>query len=663
MALILLHNSLNLEPLMKKKFFNLLLLALLVPNCIFADDSITSRLDIKNLSIKEQSIALEILDEVEKRLPPVLFDLIQKNSLKFKFEKKKGRFNNPEQFCQNITSTNQSNNFEYGSYIDLLSSISLNRELLKMYQSNFKEKCGSFTFKERVLATISHELFHFYDYRFKENRLSQFDGCKDFKDTELFNEENSLRGRCKLLFQNYKRSLEVSQDLIFKRRSKSNSLSFESSPDIYEHENQKEQAAVNFEYFLFDPQYKCRRPLLYNYYSQVFNSHPYQNVECNNFFTVLHKDQKTLIHLDPSRIYQIQYLLASKGDSAESGYGHSMIKFVVCAPERKHFSTGVIIPATPYGEECLKDTSFHIVASFGGNIDEMTLNIAKGLFGGYNSVLSFSYYTEIQYDYNRIQLRDLYSIPVNYFENEKKLFIQRMISDYWDYRGDYKFLSNNCATETANAFLSILNYPTLNQEIIDTPYAVIDILKDNKLVSSNFKSDQLELLDNKFKSEAVEKYLKVAYNSLFPDLEYSREELFKYFAKSSLERRAILNRPLKTLKEVSSFTFLEKSAWAVLESYRSKKVTEILEEKIDNANKVYSQQQNLLTLGTRSFYGIPNTEELNGFVEFIQTNSRKLDFSALLMQIEVPEIDNEINEITKSLKIAQKRYIQIKANR
>lgn len=91
-------------------------------------------------------------------------------------------------------------------------------------------------------ATIINELAHMYDHKMKNS-----------KDAEFLN----IAGRYK-------------NGLIFKRRKNLNEDQGR-SPDPYEFKSGAESFAVNMEHFLLDPNYKCRRPTFYEYYSKKLN--------------------------------------------------------------------------------------------------------------------------------------------------------------------------------------------------------------------------------------------------------------------------------------------------------------------------------------------------------------------------------------------------------
>ena len=87
----------------------------------------------------------------------------------------------------------------------------------------------------------------------------------------------------------------MSKGFIIKKRKNLNQY-LERSPDPYEFKNSKETFAVNFEHFLYDPNYSCHRPIYYNYYSDLFKIKPHADSKCKiNNKMVLSSDVRKCI--------------------------------------------------------------------------------------------------------------------------------------------------------------------------------------------------------------------------------------------------------------------------------------------------------------------------------------------------------------------------------
>lgn len=255
------------------------------------------------------------------------------------------------------------------------------------------------------------------------------------------------------------------------------------SPDAYERTNSKEMFAVNMEYFLTDPEYKCRRPSIYKFLKSHFGYEPFKDNACDKELTFIDAKfknaEKALITIDPNRVYAIHYLLASPGDEIVSSFGHSLIHVVVCAPNRKALSA-----------DCLKDTDSHLVLTFRGFVDSPQSSAISGLLGDYPSRLFILPFTQVKKEYNSTELRDLYSYPLNLSRNEINSFLDKAIETHWSHKSNYYFLSNNCAIETMNLFKSGIQNPRLRHSMTQKPTGVLEELQRAKLIDPSFSINE-----------------------------------------------------------------------------------------------------------------------------------------------------------------------------
>ena len=257
--------------------------------------------------------------------------------------------------------------------------------------------------------------------------------------------------------------------VVFKWKSRRNFLNYR-SPDPYEFTNTAEAFAVNMEYFLLDPKYQCRRPLLNNYLSIELLEIPFWDEDgtaCTPMldFPVQMGDRVGWWKLDPKKLYEVHYLLADKGSAAESSFGHSMLRLVMCAPSRKEVS-----------RECVKDIEHHMVLSYRANITDTIMSYWKGITGGYDSQLFIYPMVSIIKEYTRDEFRNLISVPLRLRVFERQDFIRKMQEEVWAYRGRYRFITQNCATETLDFFKPIIDRMSFRTQYSLTPYGVLDIL-------------------------------------------------------------------------------------------------------------------------------------------------------------------------------------------
>lgn len=236
-------------------------------------------------------------------------------------------------------------------------SIEIDKVFLKEINSgNRSIQCAHKDIKTYLKSTIVHELAHMYDQKMNIS-----------KNTLFLN----LGGW-------------VTKGLFVKKRTNLNQRE-ERSPDKYEFSSPMETFAVNLEFFLYDPEYKCRRNTFYEFYSFILNVKPSNDYRCEAIKKVIvnsetsseSKEDSLVREMDFDRLYEVHYLFAGKGDALMSRFGHSMYRLVFCAPKKEK------------GPSCLNDIAHHVVVSFRANVQEMTTDYAKGMNGEYPSQLFF----------------------------------------------------------------------------------------------------------------------------------------------------------------------------------------------------------------------------------------------------------------------------------
>lgn len=129
-----------------------------------------------------------------------------------------------------------------------------------------------------IFGAMIHEVFHIYD--FKGIPHLEYMTTRKHCIQAAAIKEVSFEPECKAI-DHIQKSISDSPEFLqlsgFSKRgffvSENKSLNTQEtrSADVYEYESPDEAFAVNMEFFLLDPEYKCRRPLLYSYFSDHFN--------------------------------------------------------------------------------------------------------------------------------------------------------------------------------------------------------------------------------------------------------------------------------------------------------------------------------------------------------------------------------------------------------
>ncbi len=258
------------------------------------------------------------------------------------------------------------------------------------------------------------------------------------------------------------------------------------NPDPYELTSPLEFVAVNLEYFLLDPSYACRRPSLYRYFSEHFGWAPDTAADCTAGYPFLNAGREfgrtPLLSLDPTRVYEVDYLFAEANDAWVSRWGHSMLRLVICAPGREP------------GPDCRLDLDHHLVLSFRAFVDDVQLSSWDGLTGVYPSRLFILPLGQVIDEYTKVELRGLASVPLKLQHDEIRALVERSAELHWSYDGDYYFLSNNCAVET----LKLLRSGTARSDLVALdsimPNGLLEVLIYRGLADASVLDDASEAL-------------------------------------------------------------------------------------------------------------------------------------------------------------------------
>ncbi|MCK5072414.1 MAG: DUF4105 domain-containing protein [Bacteriovoracaceae bacterium] len=415
--------------------------------------------------------------KISSLIAPKLKDKINTTiQISFKDFKDSGELNN-------VCNISEKNKIIWGE-TDGKNKILLNRNLLTYIINNNGTDilpCLHGSFHRIATATIIHELAHIYDLNGKDIHSSSTD---------------------------YKSLTGITRKRLRKRINKN----LTRSPDIYEYKNTKEHFAVNLEYFFLDPDYKCRRPLLYSFFQKHFDFIPYPSGKCeiNTNIDIIVNGKLQKFKLAPSRIYDIHYLHAGKAKPIMSRFGHSMFRIITCAPNRKEVS-----------EKCLQDTSHHLVAGFVAMIGDISISNLKGLTGKYPVRLTITSLSAKIQEYTRQQLRDLTSVPLNLSKNKIDGFMKHLLSSNWEYKGKYYFLSENCATEAMKILRRVFPEDKTFKKKIRTPVSLYNLLvKKMKLTEFFNDNNKGTLIKNGYYFVSGSEKLSGCYNQLvksFPD--------------------------------------------------------------------------------------------------------------------------------------------------
>ncbi len=338
------------------------------------------------------------------------------------------------------------------------------------------------TWHDLAMATVIHELAHRYDFMRLKTSAEKVSTELCYNRDEITDPiaRLQLRRTCRKTISENQYSLSShsrfgilagwSPSGILIRTNDNRNAHPMRSVDAYESTNRQEYFAVNFEHFVLDPNYACHRPRLDEFFRSHFNLPILKSKPCEStkLVAVQNKMGQTVSwrEIDLSRIFQIHFLFATPGSALMSRWGHAMFRIVMCRPNQ------------PVDKKCLLNQTEDLVLSYRARVDDTHLDFTKGIFGGYQSRGYIFPLTSIIREYTLEEERDLLSLPLKLSRNEIARFIDQIKTNQWEYRGDYTFLQQNCATESQWFLASVLENPApLTKLNITTPLGLFESLK------------------------------------------------------------------------------------------------------------------------------------------------------------------------------------------
>lgn len=446
------------------------------------------------------SVEEKFVQDTLSLLPAKMQKVIKRKKVSVKFKDlNKG-------FSKELPNPCESQGFRYGKY--RLGRITIDKRFLSAIKNGPSKKeefpCKHKTYYRLAQATLLHEASHAYDNKFLWTKRSSNDKSLrafGFWDVEGIKNKN---------FNTYHRR----------------------SPDEYEYSKRKEYFAVNFEYFMLDKDYQCRRPNLYQYYKEELGAQPFKETNCQvnrlvNFTTDYGVKN---VHLDASKVKEIQFLFAAEGPAMFSKWGHSMFKLVVCENENDSL------------DKCRKNSKDHVVLSFLAYIDEVGINSMKGIFGKYPSRMLVSDISSIKRQYTRAEFRSLKSLPIKFDKAQRQRFLNHVLRVYWEYAGRYFFFTNNCADEAYKLVQAAINERKTYKEDIVTPLGLYKRLVKRGLTDPTLLEDRKNAIAKGFFYPSFGEKLNLVYDKVkknFPS-ELWPEKVEEYSKLHPLARRNII---------------------------------------------------------------------------------------------------------------------------
>ncbi len=528
-------------------------------SCVFGAFSAHSL----ELSIDVDNKAVEaFIKDVESTLPQAVKTDISKK-LKISFKEFFGETEiDPERVCSRTKARAQ----RYGAAYLNFDKIELHAGFLNAIRDKYNGdkvtglECGHLDVYSLAKGALIHELAHFYDYATFERKYE-----RDVWQTKRANPKKPYLTYNEIHKNNFS-SIPTYGFINGWRFDGSRSRSLENkhskvnhSPDIYEYQDIKENFAVNFQFFLLDPEYKCRRPVQYEFLSKELNHIPFAGVNCNDIVRVpILIDGKIKIQtINKAHIRDVYYLFAGEAESMMSRWGHSMFRFTVCPPDLSDM-------------RCKIDKRYNYVLNFTGFIPGLDIDMVDGLIGNYDSVVSISKLEDTIPQYTINEERNLYSFPMDLNSKEKERFINLAIQRVWNYIGTYKFISNNCATESLDFLKGIVWDNDFQNLKVSTPLGLKEVMDEVGMIR-DFKEDE-------FKAQKRQHHF---FPSNAQMVNFATNKIEKYLNGKKLES-------VQIEELLSSISHDQRLAWnlTILEGQKAKTMNEaLLKKKINYLKK------------------------------------------------------------------------------
>ena len=485
-----------------------------------AQASLQLRLKTDGLSPAQQQASQALLDEAMQALPPRFIEQLDRRI--------------------DVGWTNDMPANAYGQ-ASLVSELDLNRNLLDSLTDGSAASKKTYrphgTVRRELLATVVHELTHIYDRSrlWPDAERTLIQRCIQRNNSSgLIGIPDQCRGQTERRFtlSDDPRLLDLAgwpQYVGRRGEREQHNRQIVRSPDIYETSSPKEFVAVNMEYFLLDPSYACRRPALYRYYQEHFGWAPAAKNTCDKSFAFLNAGNdfaKTpLGHVDPERVYAVDYLLAEANQNWVSRWGHSMLRLVICAPGR------------PRGPDCRLDLDQHLVLSYRAFVGDVQLSSWDGLVGKYPSRLFVLPLAQVIDEYTKTELRSLASVPLTLSRKEIEEVVEHAAEMHWSYDGNYFFLSNNCAVESLKLLRSGSNNAQLTGLDSIMPNGLLEVLKGRGLADTSVLDDPREALRLGYRFDSFRDRYQAMFEVLKKNLPIKQATVEDWLSLSAEERR------------------------------------------------------------------------------------------------------------------------------
>lgn len=284
--------------------------------------------------------------------------------------------------------------------------------------------------------------------------------------------------------------------------------------------------------------YACRHPLTARVLETLWQL-PSTGQRCGEsvpFMLTGDDGQVTLRKVDPSRVAAVHLLFAGESGRTLSAFGHVGLRLVVCADSRSQVD-----------EQCDQDLHDHIAVGFRAAVDELDISVWKGLTGGYDVRLYADPFMRAYEEYTIQESRSLSSLPLDLPAGSRELMVRALAEVHWAYRNDYRFFTQNCASELSWLLRVVGQVSGADKAWLDGGNVRPDRLFRRARASAAFRGD---VLDDLQKAErgghyfpSSEPYYQVALDTVAARLDVSPVPLQSFRELDAARRRSTYYEP------------------------------------------------------------------------------------------------------------------------
>jgi hypothetical protein len=243
--------------------------------------------------------------------------------------------------------------------------------------------------------------------------------------------------------------------------------------DDREFESLEKTLDAHLDHFANDPDYPCRRPLMFEYLSARLgvSTQP----RCSFATRIRPAFSMDVFDFDPDKISEADFIFTAGSTSDRTHMGHVELRLIFCA--------GAVDEA-----KCREDPRRSVLLSYDAGSSVYVLSAWSAwrfLTKGYRG--EFGLYTtdEMLREYTTLQFRPLFEVNLNLTQNELRRIALKALEDYWTHRGVFRFASNSCVTALADYLIVARPDVRITRRWARTPRMLARMMEKQNLTKIN----------------------------------------------------------------------------------------------------------------------------------------------------------------------------------